>query len=204
LNGETDVHFTLHVIDASIDAGDVLLQRSAPVGKAAPYPMDFMRTEIELAAGLFEELLKAVAMGTPLRRTAMEAWRGGTYFPRLLTEVHGVIDWSWPSIAIERTVRAFGWPYPGASTWVGEQRLALGRCSVADATAGFHPFMAGLIVNCWPDGTLEVVAGDGSVLVHTLRDGSAECPAASRLRLGMRLYTPVEALVKSRAFRARF
>ena len=64
------------------------------------------------------------------------------YWPRLSTEHHGYVDWSWSLKDIERFICAFDEPYPGASTYIGSRKVHL-KEGYADFNDGlFHPFQS--------------------------------------------------------------
>jgi methionyl-tRNA formyltransferase len=192
MNGHTRSAIVLHLVDLGVDSGPVVLRAEADVGVPAPYPFDHFKVQRRLARELLERFFEGVRAGARFTLEPLDLTRG-TYFPRLRTEVNGVIDWHWPAADIERTIRAFGWPYRGASTWSGDRRLLVARAELRDPGERFHPFMAGLAIGVAADGGVRVVCGDGSLTVVSLRSGAAERPASEVIRIGERLTLPAAA-----------
>lgn len=106
-NGETEVGFTFHRMDAELDTGAILAQGAAP--------LDDEHSWEELTpklAGLVSELLpralERVEAGDPGDPQA-----GGTYFSFFEPE-YAWIDWSQPRADVRRQVRA--WRFASAGT----------------------------------------------------------------------------------------
>ncbi|MEK9662967.1 MAG: hypothetical protein VW644_14775, partial [Alphaproteobacteria bacterium] len=107
------------------------------------------------------------------------------FLPRLNTDDHGLIDWSWPGDSLERFILAFSHPYPGARTYVRDGaavRIFEARF-VADAALQ-HPFIGGIVFRI--DGGAADVACAGGYLRLPL----AEIAAETALVAGDRLFTP--------------
>ena len=51
-----------------------------------------------------------------------------TYWPRLDTEIHGWINWSWSGNDIVNFIKAFGDPYVGAHTLLNNEKIYLKNC----------------------------------------------------------------------------
>ena len=110
---------------ADIDAGAVVLKSKIPVGNKFPLPIDYLARSSENCEKLilrFLDLLENVARATDIPATEQEH-DVSDYFPRLFTEQNGLIDWSWEAHAVERFIRAFSTPYPGAHSYYRGQKV---------------------------------------------------------------------------------
>ncbi|MGH8175174.1 MAG: methionyl-tRNA formyltransferase [Steroidobacter sp.] len=117
LAGDETTGVTIMQMDAGLDTGPLLLERSTPI------------RERETAASLHDRLatlgaealltgLESVAAGTAQLR--VQPSQGITYASKIHKE-EALIDWSRPAIEIDRQVRAFD-PWPIAETrWRGQQ-----------------------------------------------------------------------------------
>ncbi len=120
LGGDAVTGVSVYRMDAGVDAGPILLQRTEPVR-----PDDTARTLGERLAALGAELVCQAVQA--LRGGGLEArpqdGEGATYAPRLGRE-HGRIDWRLPATQIERLVRAFD-PWPGTFCYLGDARVKI-------------------------------------------------------------------------------
>jgi methionyl-tRNA formyltransferase len=187
LSGHAADSVVLHWVDTGIDTGAHLEESAFSWGSDA-YPIDVaqaQRASMEHLAGQFAKIARTgdYPKGTPSP--------GRPYNPALNTELDGWIDWQWSAEAVERVIRAFGWPYGGASSTLefpnrSRERLSIARATVRPGDVSPHPMMAGNIIGRENGSWVDVQCGRDVLRVHTLRDGIDERTAASTIRLGSR------------------
>ena len=154
--GETHTGVTTMRMVKRLDAGDILLQRSTPIG-----PVETTgQLEKRLSAMTAELLVETVAR---LESGSLESRRQeeseATYAPMLKKE-DGRVDWTLGAGEIACRVRAFD-PWPGAFTTVGSprpRRLVLRKARVVEIPGGEEP------------GTVLDVAREDGVLIACGRD----------------------------------
>ncbi|MEV6037769.1 methionyl-tRNA formyltransferase [Nonomuraea sp. NPDC052116] len=149
INGEKEVGVTAHMMDAELDAGDIVVQRAVPVGPADTAADLFHRT-VDLIGPIVAEALDLIASGrtewTPQDRT-----KASFFHKRSIEDSN--IDWNWPAEDIERLVRAQSDPYPNAFTHYRGERVRVLKASVSQGVYGGTP------------GRVFIREGDGIVIV---------------------------------------
>lgn len=173
INGEERVGVTAHRMDGELDAGDILLQRSVPVGPQDTATDLFHRT-CDLIAPLVRESLDLIASGRA-EWTPQDRSRASFFHKRSVEDSR--IDWNWPAEDLERLVRAQSDPYPNAFTYHRGERLRIVSAAVSQAYYGGTP---GRIFIREGDGVVIVAGADArgghrkGLLVRTVRtdDGS--------------------------------
>jgi methionyl-tRNA formyltransferase len=152
-NGETETGVTIMQIDAGLDTGDILLQRSTPIGPDETAPELAARLAY-LGAELLIEAIDQIANGTahPKKQDEQQA----TYAP-LLKKEDGRVDWTRPAGSIYNRLRGFT-PWPGAYTTFRGQQLSI----LAAKPAGSDSIPPGVLQV--QKGHLLVGCGDGSML----------------------------------------
>lgn len=152
-NGETETGVTIMQIDAGLDTGDILLQRSTPIGPDETAPELAARLAY-LGAELLIEAIDQIANGTahPKKQDEQQA----TYAP-LLKKEDGRVDWTRPAGSIYNRLRGFT-PWPGAYTTFRGQQLSI----LAAKPAGPDSIPPGVLQV--QKGHLLVGCGDGSML----------------------------------------
>jgi methionyl-tRNA formyltransferase len=128
LNGDTETGITIMRMDAGVDTGPLLSQRSLPI-RPEETTTSLSASMAELGAGLLLETLPAYLAGSLQAQPQDENL--ATYAPMLQKEA-GRLDFQLPAIQLERRVRAFN-PWPSAYTFYQEQLLKVHR---ARAVAG--------------------------------------------------------------------
>ncbi|MET0236568.1 MAG: methionyl-tRNA formyltransferase, partial [Kibdelosporangium sp.] len=135
INGEQEVGVTAHMMDADLDAGNIVLQRATPVGPRDTTTDLFHRT-IEMIGPITVDALALIASG----RTdwARQDRRKASFFHKRSIE-DSLINWDWPAEDIERLVRAQSDPYPNAFTFHRGDRIRVTKASVSKACYGGTP-----------------------------------------------------------------
>lgn len=192
-------YHVLHLMEAGIDAGDIVFSQEFMFPPGCRTPRDYRSYFVRLEKEFFDSFVAKLARGEDFERTSQQE-NFSSYFPRLSTLHHGLIDWSWSAGDIERFVCAFDDPYPGASTFLGERRVKLKKVRTTTHDGAFHPFQAGLVYRKG-EGHIYVVAGRHGLIVESLLDEDGN-DLIAKVRLGDRLHTPSGHLDAARSYRA--
>ena len=160
LNGESETGVTVFRLNDRLDAGDILLQRTAAIE-----PRDTAERLSDrlahLGAALLVEAVQQVERGTAAFRPQDE--RQATDAPKL-TKHHGRIDWRHGAESIDRQIRAMK-PWPGTYTeWRG-QPLKITAASLGPSAGEGRP---GQVVKVSPEG-VAVATGHGLLVIEELQ-----------------------------------
>lgn len=149
INGESEVGVTAHLMNAELDAGDIVLQRAVPVG---PHDTaaDLVRRTVELIGPITTDALALIAAGNT-EFVAQDPAKASFFHKRSIEDSR--IDWGWPAADLERLVRAQSDPYPNAFAFHGQTRLRIVEASVSTGRYGGTP------------GRIFIREGDGVVIV---------------------------------------
>jgi methionyl-tRNA formyltransferase len=160
INGEPEVGVTAHRMDAELDMGDVLLQRSVPVGPQDTATDLFHRT-VDLIGPLVTDSLDLIASGKAVW-TPQDRSRSSFFHKRSLEDSR--IDWTWTAEELERFVRAQSDPYPNAFTHHRGERIRIVSAGVSQGRYGGTP------------GRIFIREGDGVVIVAGREARSGRLP----------------------------
>ncbi|MFC0438794.1 methionyl-tRNA formyltransferase [Kutzneria buriramensis] len=148
LNDEPEVGVTAHMMDAELDAGDIVLQRAVAVGPTDTATDLFHRT-VDLIAPITAEAIELIETGfTPVPQDRSKA----SFFHKRAKR-DSRIDWTQSPYDIERLVRAQSNPYPNAFTHHRGEELRVVKASVSTGHYGGTP------------GRIFIREGDGVVIV---------------------------------------
>ncbi|MGE9693229.1 MULTISPECIES: methionyl-tRNA formyltransferase [unclassified Streptomyces] len=151
INGEERVGVTAHRMNAELDAGDVLVQRSVPVGPDDTATDLFHRT-VDLIEPLVRESLDLIASGRDAGQWVPQDRARASFFHKRADE-DSRIDFQWPAERLERLVRAQSDPYPNAYAFHRGKRLRIVSAGVSEGRYGGTP------------GRIFIREGDGVVVV---------------------------------------
>lgn len=132
INNEKETGITAHVIDEGCDTGDIISQIKIPINEietGAEILNKFKLEYYNLILGVFKKLnsgkLEFIKQDEQL----------ATYFGKRTPE-DGRINWNWQKDRIKNWVRAQAYPYPGAFSYVNNQKLIIDK--VKDCSYGFR------------------------------------------------------------------
>jgi methionyl-tRNA formyltransferase len=197
LAGERRGRTCFHLVTPAIDAGDIVFMRDYEFPAETRYPRDYMAYAVDDARRGLQEMLEGILAGCQFELSSQDE-AASTYFPRLDTNSHGWIDWSWPGAMIERFVLAFSHPYSGARTTLQNREIRIFDCRFQTDPRHEHRFFDGLVFRCHEKRCF-VACRDGT-LSFDVSDVLTERP----IRVGDRLFTPQQKLEAAMQTRATF
>jgi methionyl-tRNA formyltransferase len=135
LNDEPEVGVTAHLMDETLDAGPIVLQRAVPVGPRDTATDLFHRT-LDLFGPITVDALAAIENG---RTDFAPQDRSKASFFHKRSEEDIRIDWTWTAEELDRLVRAQSAPYPPAFCFHRGRRLEILSARVSEAVYGGTP-----------------------------------------------------------------
>jgi methionyl-tRNA formyltransferase len=160
LAGDRSTGVTIMQMNEGMDEGDILLQRPVPI-EAIDTSESLGERLARVGAAALLEAIAGIKGGTltPRRQDSAAA----TYAPRITKEM-GRVDWTKPSVLLEREVRAFQ-PWPAAHTSLWGKQLKLLGARVGGESISAAP---GTVVTSDPSG-ITVGTGDGTLVLTTMQ-----------------------------------
>lgn len=152
ISGATEFGLTVHRMDEQLDTGDILVQRSLPIGPKST-GTELVRAGLEIIPEVVHEALAALESGTAVWRPQDKAAR--TYFHKR-ADRDSRLDWNWPAEDLERFVRALSAPYPPAFGYYRGERVEVLASDLTVARYGGTPGRVivqegGGVVVCGPE-----------------------------------------------------
>lgn len=176
INGEKETGVTTIMIQQKVDAGDIILQKKAPIGdnETAGELHDKLA---DLGAELLLETINLIAAGNASPRKQIGQV---TKAPKLTKEL-GCINWENSNEQIRNLIRGLN-PYPGAYTFLNGKLMKIFRAqSLENSNSAHRP---GEITRVDPrNGLIQIATGSGNIRVIELQpEGSRRMTAAEYLK----------------------
>jgi methionyl-tRNA formyltransferase len=179
INGETELGLTIHYVDEGIDTGDIILQRTLPIGWETTYG-ELLEQATLAFPDLVSDAVGRIAAGTAERRPQGAI---GTYFGRRRPGDEW-LDWTDSSAAVYNKVRAITRPGPGARTRLGDQTVIVWSSSY-DPSWPEYVATCGEVVGRSAGQGVIVKSGNSTVLVREVQVGDA-APRIADFPIGTR------------------
>ncbi|MFF2021947.1 methionyl-tRNA formyltransferase [Streptomyces sp. NPDC058171] len=177
INGEQEVGVTAHMMDETLDAGDIVDQRAVTV-EPTDTATDLFHKTVDLIAPVTIGALDLIASGQT-EFTRQDRSLASFFHKRAEEDIR--IDWSWPADALERLVRAQSAPYPSAFTFHRGKRLEVLSAVVSQGRYGGTP---GRVFYREGDGVVIVAGADartgrnhGLAITRVRTEDGRELPA---------------------------
>ena len=176
INGEAETAITIHTMVPGLDAGRILRQETVSI-ESTDTVTDLYRKLNGRQRVLLGDAVADCLAGMP----GAEQDEAAATYACTRVPADGEIDWSLPTEAIDRLVRALTDPYPGAFTYLGTRRLWVRRAApVADSPRYVGRIPGRVVRVSRAAGFVDVLTGDGVYRLHELRvEGSATPTPAS-------------------------
>ncbi|GHI93321.1 MULTISPECIES: methionyl-tRNA formyltransferase [Streptomyces] len=178
LNGESEVGVTGHLMDEELDAGDIVLQRSVPVGPDDT-ATDLFHKTVDLITPVTVGSLDLIASGRT-EFTPQDRSQATFFHKRAEDDIR--IDWNWQAEELHRLIRAQSAPYPAAFTHHKGKRLEILAAVVSEKRYGGTP---GRIFYREGEGVVIVAGADartgrnhGLAVTRVRTEDGRELPAA--------------------------
>ncbi len=184
---------TLHLLDDEIDTGPVVRTAEYVIPARCHTPHDMQEDYATRLHGFFMELIGEMLGENKLYPLHSQQVMVSNYVPRLSTDVHGWINWSWEPNNLVSFCIAFDEPYKGARTLWGKTPIRLRKLQLHCGEVGVHPFQAGLVMRTNGRWLLIALSDGYTMIVEDVSDDDGRSLMSS-IKEGDRLYTPSDLL----------
>jgi methionyl-tRNA formyltransferase len=161
------------IVDATADSGAIVGQVVVEIGEEETAGTLFDRIA-EAHVELIRECVPRLIAGTAPRRLQDET-RASAWSRRAPAD--GIIDWETRARYLDDWVRAQTRPYPGAFTFLGQEKVVVWRARPVDIDV---PAPAGTIVASRPEGPV-VACGEGGLLLEEVETSARELAVGALL-----------------------
>jgi len=131
LKGEKETGVTVHYINEGIDTGKIILQEKIEIKKT-----DYIANILEKVKEKYPEMINEAVdlIGNDEIKPVKQKKENGSYYGKR-TPADGLIDWSQSAKDIYNLIRAVSHPYPGAFTYLNDEKVFIWRAEVKAETA---------------------------------------------------------------------
>lgn len=128
INGEKETGVTIHKISNECDAGDIVARKVIKI-KNIDTGYSLLTKMLRVYPVLIDKILRDIETDKLISENQDET-TASCFNKR--TPDDGQIDWSWQKERVMNWVRALSNPYPGAFTFINEEKLIINKISFSD------------------------------------------------------------------------
>ena len=190
---------TIHEITNKIDEGKTFIEKKFSIKKNASL-IEYYKSANEVENVILKQFVYMISKKKKLKFQKVNK-KNSIYMPRLDTNTHGFVDWSWRGTDILNFIRAFDKPHAGASTFYKNRLVHIKKAKIIDKNKIFHPFQSGIIISA-TDQNICVAICNGILKLSELTNIRGKKIVLKDIKLGERLHTPIEFLENAKQKRA--
>ena len=168
MNNNNSIGVSLHMITPGIDEGNILYKEITKIEDKDHTISNVNNINIQLAKNIFKNFISDLIERKNIKEEKQNNNKS-IYMPQFYSEVNGAIDWDWKAIEIDRFIRAFGPPFPGAFTFFKDEKIFLLESYVEETNQIFHPYFKGRIVTIKDDMSIRIVTKKHFLVVNKIK-----------------------------------
>ncbi len=184
---------TIHKLESGIDNGDIIFQNNFNVSNFKRPKEIQLEYEKKTKKFFLKKIYKLANMDYKGKK---QNKKNSSYWPRLKTELHGWIDWSWNAKEIVLFIKAFEEPYVGAHTKLNNKKVYFKNCLIKKSKNKFHPFQTGIIFRK-DNNFLNICCGQYILKVGKIFNNKRNLMLFKNIKVGDRFHTPRSILDKA-------
>jgi len=189
LMSKKSTNMTIHRVTNKIDSGDIMLTKKINIKKNQSLK-DFYNTVQTNEYNFFRNFFRNFKKNKIGKK---QNKKQSNYMPRLNTNIHGYINWSWSGEEIYNFIRSFDHPFAGAKTFLDGKEVVIRDVKLLKKY-NFHPFQKGIIFK--KEKNLHFIACE-QFAISTDNIKIKKSRKSLNNLLGKRLYTPYSILDNS-------
>ena len=167
---------TIHKLVTGIDKGEIIYQKKIKI-KNCKSPEECYQIYVNNSKKLFVNFTKKFFENIKMRSKKQNE-KKSSYWPRLNTKIHGWINWSWNGNDIQKFIKGFDNPYPGAHTFLNKKLVYLKNSKFINGN-NFHPFQSGIIFKKNKD-KIFISVNKGTLIINKILDIVFQCIQSGR------------------------
>jgi methionyl-tRNA formyltransferase len=164
INNEVKTGVTAHLIDSGCDTGDIIEQIEIEISKTDT-GAEVLEKYNQNYWPLVQKVISKVENNT-IKLSPQDNTKA-TYFGKRTPE-DGLINWDWQKERIYNWVRALSNPYPGAFTFLDQQKITIDKISFSDF--GFEDYIENGSIICI--NPIIVKCQNGAIQIDSIRINS--------------------------------
>ena len=203
MRGDKISNQLFNLVDDKLDTGPIIFNKKSLFPSYCNLPKDYYEYHLSKLIEFYQEFIKKLIKKENFKLKYQTDYLS-SYNPRIVTDIHGWIDWDMEAINLERFVAAFDDPYSGASTYLGGKKVRIKKLRIHSGEIPSHPFMSGIVMR--NDKNWIVVSTKEEkhkVIIEEVLNENGQ-NVVGDVQVGDRLHTSISYLDEAKGTRAKF
>jgi len=146
LNKENNISLNIHKIENTFDTGDIIFSKKIKKNFKDALPIDILKYQAKLEVSFLENFLSQLLHNKNVNfKTKVQNNNNSYYWPRLNSDLDGLINWNWDAKSIVSFIKGFSHPFNGSFSYIGGVKVRIFNAKKISLKTKFHPFQNGII-----------------------------------------------------------
>ena len=136
----------IHRVEKGYDTGEIVFKKKITKNFKKNLPKKIYDYQSGLEKLFLEKFLERLISSKKKKlKGKIQKNDNSYYWPRLNSDIDGLINWNWEAKHIVSFIKAFSHPFNGAFSYIGKLKLRIFDASFHNSKIKFHPFQNGII-----------------------------------------------------------
>jgi methionyl-tRNA formyltransferase len=144
LKKKKQISINIHEVSKDYDTGPIVKSKKIAITKNEKFPFDHLQIIQKIENSFLKKFLLDCLAKKKFFKTKQLNY-GSFYWPKINSDIDGLINWNWNADEIIDFIRGFSKPYNGAFTFLKGKKIRIFDANKLKFTGKFHPFQNGII-----------------------------------------------------------
>jgi len=138
------ISINIHEVAKDYDTGCILKSKKISIPRKKKLPFEHLQMIQKIEKSFLEKFL--INCLNKKKFTKIKQLNGNSfYWPRINSDIDGLINWSWKADQIVDFIKGFSRPYNGAFTFLYRKKIRIFNAEKIELKEKFHPFQNGIV-----------------------------------------------------------
>lgn len=141
-----NISINIHRVEKTFDTGEIILSKKIKKKFKNALPEKINNYQAKLEKPFLISFLKKLILKKKIKfKGKIQKNNNSYYWPRLNSDLDGLIDWNWDAKSIVSFIKGFSHPFNGAFSYIDGLKIRIFDASFYISKVKFHPFQNGII-----------------------------------------------------------
>lgn len=146
LEKKKNISINIHRVEKAFDTGEIIFSKKIKKDFKNALPEDINSYQAKLENPFLKKFLNKLILKNKIKlKGKIQNNDNSYYWPRLNSDLDGLINWNWDAKSIVSFIKGFSHPFNGAFSYIDRLKVRIFDASFHVSSVKFHPFQNGIV-----------------------------------------------------------
>ena len=141
-----NISINIHRVEKAFDTGEIIFSKKIKKDFKNALPEDINSYQAKLENPFLKKFLNKLILKNKIKlKGKIQNNDNSYYWPRLNSDLDGLINWNWDAKSIVSFIKGFSHPFNGAFSYIDRLKVRIFDASFHVSSVKFHPFQNGIV-----------------------------------------------------------